>query len=314
MRALQFFKNLPLNYTFRQLIIAFICIEVIEIMLRIFFTPQPISLLVPGMLLVLYFNLVQRAFTDVLVSFLVLPPLLLYCLYFASIVSVMPATNFRIIFVVIYVLYTCWIVIFVFIKIPFSKIPTHHQSILIKQIALLVFMLMLIRLFLIYLDGIGFRSALLNQPNLLRITFIIALIAIKVIYIFDSPPETIKAADSCVANEKVEFITRRLQQLFDEEKFFLTKRITKDKMAQALGCSKKEFKDFVDNHLEGGIKHYVAKHRINYALDLFACKGDIHTIEAIALESGFSSVQTFNKYFYSFVGQTPSTYLNKDKK
>ncbi|MBF5027553.1 helix-turn-helix domain-containing protein [Planobacterium oryzisoli] len=303
---------MPLRFSFRELLKVFIGLEVVEILLRIFFLPQPISLMVPGMVLVLYCNRIQKPFTTPLALLLLLPPVGLYILQALYMLLDWDMHFFRVVFVCTYVVYTCWIIVTVFLKIPFLGVSTDHKTVLIKQIALLVFMLMLIRLLLIYLDGIGFKASLLNQPNLLRITFIIALIAIKVIYLL-TVPDTSPAVETPEEYETIERLRNRLEELFTKEKFFLNKKITKQKLANELGCTKSEFDYFIDTHIEGGIKNYIARHRINYALELFKTKGSLHTIEAIALESGFSSVQTFNKYFIAYIGHTPSKYFNRIK-
>ena len=87
--------------------------------------------------------------------------------------------------------------------------------------------------------------------------------------------------------------------------------ITLTDMAKSLGYHEKYLSSTLHSLTKLNFRSFLATYRINHAKNLL--KGTEETIAQIAMESGFSSLNTFNRVFKSITGKTPSEYRNSKK-
>lgn len=102
-----------------------------------------------------------------------------------------------------------------------------------------------------------------------------------------------------------------LEKVMLQEELFLNPRLTLADLAEHTAISKSAISDFINLHAQSNYYEWLAKYRIQYALDLLNSTTDQLKMEAIANESGFSSKTVFYRYFKLFVGVSPSAYRSK---
>ncbi|MBQ7011678.1 MAG: helix-turn-helix transcriptional regulator [Clostridia bacterium] len=81
-------------------------------------------------------------------------------------------------------------------------------------------------------------------------------------------------------------------------------------MAKDLGYHEKYLSSTLHSLTKMNFRSFLSTYRINHAKSLLKSSGE--TIAQIAMESGFSSLNTFNRVFKSITGKTPSDY-KRDK-
>jgi AraC-like DNA-binding protein len=82
--------------------------------------------------------------------------------------------------------------------------------------------------------------------------------------------------------------------------------ITLYDMAKSLGYHEKYLSTTLHSLTKMNFRTFLATYRINHAKTLL--KGTENTVAQIAMESGFSSLNTFNRVFKNATGKTPSEY------
>jgi len=72
---------------------------------------------------------------------------------------------------------------------------------------------------------------------------------------------------------------------------------------------------FINREYNMGFREYLNRYRIKYMLaNINNPEWEHYTLEAIALECGFSSRSTFINNFKEIIGETPSSYFKNRKK
>ena len=85
--------------------------------------------------------------------------------------------------------------------------------------------------------------------------------------------------------------------------------ITLCDMAKSLGYHEKYLSTTLHSLTKMNFRTFLATYRINHAKSLL--RGTEDTVAQIAMESGFSSLNTFNRVFKSATGKTPSEYRKR---
>lgn len=102
--------------------------------------------------------------------------------------------------------------------------------------------------------------------------------------------------------------TKKLAQLFDEQKIWLNPRLTLGEVAQLLGSNRTYLSDYLNHKLGTSFYEYVNEYRIRAVEKLLSSPDCTLTIEAIAENCGFNSVSTFRRVFIRRFGCTPIRY------
>jgi AraC-like DNA-binding protein len=105
-----------------------------------------------------------------------------------------------------------------------------------------------------------------------------------------------------------------LENIMLQEKFFLLPKfdLIMKSLAQSSYLSVDKCSRSINQTQGLNIPDWVNKYRVDYFIQIFPEKSRINTIDAIALESGFSSKSTFYRAFKKEKGMTPSDYFNKN--
>lgn len=101
-----------------------------------------------------------------------------------------------------------------------------------------------------------------------------------------------------------------LESYFSVSKAFLQPNLTISEVAVATGIPARELSYLINTYFKKRFSDYLNEMRVNYFLEqVDRSSMDSLTIEAIALQAGFSSKSSFYRAFKRFYGCTPSEYL-----
>ncbi|MEP5610636.1 MAG: helix-turn-helix domain-containing protein [Cyclobacteriaceae bacterium] len=143
-------------------------------------------------------------------------------------------------------------------------------------------------------------------------TYVVGYYSLKQPELFRIGETSIKKGVERISKNEIETLSKKLDQLMVDEKPYLKSRLTLSELASMLGTSQnntswllnevhgKSFYDFI-NHYR--IQEFKAKVSNNEHLQ--------KTILALAIEVGFKSKSTFNKYFQSEENNAPSAYIKR---
>ena len=110
-------------------------------------------------------------------------------------------------------------------------------------------------------------------------------------------------------------LVQQVEAFINEKQIFRKNGLTLSELASQLDVPNHKLSDLFNNHYQLNFNTYINNLRIIYIkerLDSGVWKQ--LTLEAIALDAGFSSRNTFFVAFKKFTGKTPSNYLNDLKK
>jgi AraC-like DNA-binding protein len=101
-----------------------------------------------------------------------------------------------------------------------------------------------------------------------------------------------------------------LESYFSETNAFLQPNLTISEVAVATGIPVRELSYLINSYYKKRFSEYLNEMRVNYFLEQVDRSSlDSLTIEAIALQAGFSSKSSFYRAFKRFYGCTPSEYF-----
>src|SRR5690606_22666896 len=106
-----------------------------------------------------------------------------------------------------------------------------------------------------------------------------------------------------------EELNHRIKKLFIEEKLFLSAETSLNKVAEKLLISPRDVSQVINDIEQKNFKEFVNHYRIEYAKTLMMdSKYSLEKISAIAYDSGFGNITSFNLAFKKETGITPSLY------
>lgn len=106
----------------------------------------------------------------------------------------------------------------------------------------------------------------------------------------------------------------RMSKMMQEEKIYLDSRLSRDDLIQKLGTTKNKFgKMMTSCSGEGNLPSYLNSLRFNYAVELMKAHPD-WSIEAIALDSGFTGTRNLQRIFKEKTGLTPAEYRKESNR
>ncbi|MDF9828902.1 AraC family transcriptional regulator [Parabacteroides sp. PF5-6] len=100
---------------------------------------------------------------------------------------------------------------------------------------------------------------------------------------------------------------RELSLLMKREKLFTDPNLDRRVLAERLGTNEKYIADAIHSGSQETLSAYITRLRLQYATELLDSQPDL-TLEAIALDAGFSSYRTFFRAFSQSFGMTPRDY------
>ena len=104
-------------------------------------------------------------------------------------------------------------------------------------------------------------------------------------------------------------LMEKIQALFLEEKIYLDNKLNLETVAARVAHSSRGVSQVINEQQQLNFSEYVKRHRLEHAKRLLQQPSDKpKKILAIALESGFGNVTSFNTAFKSLMDMTPSQY------
>lgn len=190
-----------------------------------------------------------------------------------------------------------------YLKKEISYNKTHEtlwiKSFLVANLIIIVWYWLVSALIVPYYLGIAFSYSILIT--------VFSIWAIKTPTLFQRSPK--KYSDSSLTKIEAELILRKLDSLMMEEKPFLNSELNLTKLGEMVGSSPKELSQAINQMLQINYSQYVVKFRVDEAKKMLKDPQYAHyKISAIAYESGFNSISSFNSLFKNQVGITAKTY------
>jgi len=118
-----------------------------------------------------------------------------------------------------------------------------------------------------------------------------------------------KYSSSSLSDDKKQKILSELDNLINNEKFFLKTDLTIDVLSNKLSISRTYLSQIVNETFESSFTVYINKQRLNYSMKLLTDpSNDKYSVAGIAEMSGFKSISSFNTLFKQKTGITPSVF------
>ncbi len=120
------------------------------------------------------------------------------------------------------------------------------------------------------------------------------------------PAETSRYAKSGLQPAEAEEIFRKVKQYFEEHKPYLNSELRLDELAKQMKLSRNHLSQAINECGRTPFWNFVNVYRLEEAKKRLKDHTQQHyTIEAIAIDSGFNSLSTFNSLFKRTLGITP---------
>ncbi len=114
---------------------------------------------------------------------------------------------------------------------------------------------------------------------------------------------------SRLEQDQIVQITHALNRIMSTERSFLDPRLTLEHLSKLINYPKHSVSRVINESMGTNYNDYINRYRIDYAKHELVNKTKQNlTIAAIAYESGFNSISTFNEAFKKFTGKTPSEF------
>ncbi|MDY4648979.1 MAG: helix-turn-helix transcriptional regulator [Muribaculaceae bacterium] len=115
--------------------------------------------------------------------------------------------------------------------------------------------------------------------------------------------------DKDLVQERIAYISAALEKCIEKEKIYLNPKLSLNDLALAVGTNR----SYISNYLNQRGKtfyDYINEYRVQEAcriIEAMTVKGK-QTMNDVALQSGFNSISSFNRYFQKMVGISPKQY------
>ena len=124
----------------------------------------------------------------------------------------------------------------------------------------------------------------------------------------------IKYAGSSLSEHEVKLNLKKLHQLMKEEKPYLDPELSLATLGEKLGLNSKETSQLINQGTPYNYSKYISSLRVEEAQKILASEKFSHyKISAIAYDSGFNSLSSFNASFKEFTGMTANTFRKKQQ-
>ena len=160
-----------------------------------------------------------------------------------------------------------------------------------------------------YDEILSVASQILNLIFLLLAgTIILRLIAIEKNH-FESRKE-FEENENDYRKNKAEKLFKRIDKIVKEEGLYLNSNFMLSDLSLKLSTNTKYISQAINQCCHQNFTYYLNDMRIShFKAEIRKEKNKNKTIQAVAYESGFSSIATFNRIFKTQTGMTPSDYL-----
>jgi len=118
-----------------------------------------------------------------------------------------------------------------------------------------------------------------------------------------------KQLKEAAQSEKIKDKVIEFNRLIDEDKVYLNSDLSRPMLEQMLGVNKNTFSLILKEVIgeEGNLSDFIAKKRIEYALQLMHDDPDLD-MEDVATKAGFYTMRSFRRHFKEKMGMSPTEY------
>ncbi len=115
-------------------------------------------------------------------------------------------------------------------------------------------------------------------------------------------------------DEKIHEIKNKIMSVLEDEQLYLDSKLTLGSLGEKLSINTFYISAVINKTFGKSFNELISEYRVNYAKKLLS-QGNFQQMKlfAIALESGFSNKNTFNRVFKKITGNTPSEYRSLPK-
>ncbi len=122
----------------------------------------------------------------------------------------------------------------------------------------------------------------------------------------------IRYLNSTLSESEVHQHMQALSRLMNQQKLYTEPNLSLEKLSHQLGLSRKELSQVINQSTSHNYASYIAQLRVEEAKQLLQSNEHQHLkISAIAFDSGFNSVSSFNHHFRKIVGMTAKDYRSQ---
>lgn len=282
----------------------------------------PFAMFYPFLLIRTYYALIDKKMTLWLKMLYIIPILVVFVLYgccFVIDLSFKPYFNF-----IFYFLHTLFlfgtsvaIIIAIYIRKNNPKTIDKYRGLILTtllSIQGIIISLLIAYLYLHYIEN-GLTLSKELGYTIFGLLLLTICILIKYCFFFmHSYKEEIQKKTKCkFCGDHSNTLATDLEQLMNNKLIFLNKNLNRALLAKELNITEHCLSELLNNSLGYNFYAYIAKKRIDYCIANYTKEKDSLTIEAIASDCGFHSVNSFNKYFKEFSGCTFSEYKKTRK-
>lgn len=213
-----------------------------------------------------------------------------------------------------------------------EKQYAHEGKKMVFSVLLLVFIVALLFITLSYSGALprGEVSAFLTRMIVYFVMFIVLIFAFRyqvsrilkntraqflsqpTVYADKSRADNLPYRKSAIAEELLVVYELRLEKMMTDNELYLDAEMTLEKLARLMNIPKHHLTQLFSVRIGKNFYQYLNVFRVNYACLLLKDEGLDFKLEEIGFRSGFNSKTSFNRYFKTNMGCTPSEY--KDQK
>ncbi len=171
------------------------------------------------------------------------------------------------------------------------------------------------------------KTIIVNSVIIIILIFILVLVAILYLKLRDSykklfqlnnmvPDKALQDViidDEDSNEQKLYLLFTEIQQLMEEEKFYLKPGITISDVSTALGTNDKYISLSVNKYARMNFNHYINTLRVQEAKKLLLEPNRNSSIQDIAIACGFGNASSFIRVFKQITGLTPAYYVSLSK-
>jgi AraC-like DNA-binding protein len=171
------------------------------------------------------------------------------------------------------------------------------------------------------------KTIIVNSFIIIILIFILVLVAILYLKLRDSykklfqlnnmvPDKALQdviIGDEDSNEQKLYLLFTEIQQLMEEEKFYLKPGITISDVSTALGTNDKYISLSVNKYARMNFNHYINTLRVQEAKKLLLEPSRNNSIQDIAMVCGFGNASSFIRVFKQITGLTPAYYVTLSK-
>ena len=143
-------------------------------------------------------------------------------------------------------------------------------------------------------------------------TYVIGYYSLKQPQIFKIQESSLRKVTKRLSKNETEKLSEKLNQLMQTKKPYLNSHLTLFELATLLGTSQNNVSWLINEVHNQNFYDFINRYRIKEFKDKVSNNEHFHkTILALAMEAGFNSKSTFNKYFQSEMHISPSNYIKR---